>query len=922
MDRLRCFAFISSFSVTTSRFASVICAAILLVTMPLGHAAKLEKIQTIEGITEYQLSNGLQVLLFPDQSKDTTTVNITYKVGSKHENYGETGMAHLLEHLLFKGSKKFADITKDLKAMGADYNGTTSFDRTNYFETFKATDKNLMWALDMEADRMVNSFVSAKDLESEMTVVRNEFERSENSPWAILRQRIMSVALDWHNYSNSPIGARSDIENVKIENLQAFYKKYYQPDNATLIVAGKFDEELALKTIKKTFGKIKKPKRILPEFYTLDPVQDGNREITLRRVGSEQVIASVYRVPPGSHSDFAALSVLSEVLGSEPSGRLHKNLNEKKLASFTAAFAYQQREPGLFFAVALGDLNTDIEASKKSLLETVETIKDKPITAEELERAKRSILKNIELAFNNSQNISVELSEWIGIGDWRLMFIERDRIEAVTQEDVQRVAEYYLIESNRTFGQFIPTEAPVRAEIPEAPNVAEIVEGYKGKKTIVQGEAFDASLENIAKREIRTNKGGIQISAVPIKTRGESVFLEARFGIGTESSLDGKAIAREFMADMLMMGAKNYTREQISDQLDILKAKGGFSSNPQAVLASFETTRENLPKLISLIHEVLTTATFPEKEFELLKSQQLTLLTSSITQPRSLAFSSFYTALNKSPKGSLHYYYPIEEKISTLKSTKLSDVKKLYSDVMGASNVQIGIAGDFDSAAITKLIFDKFSSWKNPSPYQYTTFPFQDVEKVLQEIETPDKKNAVFVAGKNIPITNNHEDAAAMHVATRIIGGGSLSSRLADRIRKKDGLSYGVGAVARIPNMDKNGQWIAYAISAPQNTEKVEAAFKEEMTKVFNDGVTNEELTSAIDSLLDEAKVSRSDNQTLARSVRDLLFENSSIENEIEFQKKLRNVTVDQVNAVIKKYLSTDDMTIIKAGDFANATKE
>lgn len=910
MDRLR----------RLTRLTLVVITATLAFA-PLGFAAKVEKVQTIEGITEYTLSNGMQILLFPDQSKDTTTVNITYKVGSKHENYGETGMAHLLEHLLFKGSKKNPNVTKALNDIGAQFNGTTWLERTNYYETFKATDENLVWALNMEADRMVNSFVSAEDLESEMTVVRNEFERGENIPWRILYQRVNSVALDWHNYGNSTIGARSDIENVKIENLQAFYKKYYQPDNAILIVAGKFDEKLALKTIQKSFGKIKKPKRKLPHFYTLDPVQDGNRQVTLRRVGSEQAIAAAYRIAPGSHPDFAPLTVLSEILSNAPSGRLHKNLIEKNLATSAWAWANQQKEPGLFYVNVVSDLETDMQNTKKALLETLESIHKNPITNEEIERAKRSIQKEIDLAFNDSQKISIELSEWIGIGDWRLMFIERDRIEAVTLEDVQRVAEHYLVESNRTFGQFIPTENPIRAEIPEAPEVAGLVEGYQGKKTISQGEVFDATLENIAKRELRTEKDGIKIAVVPIKTRGESVFIEARFGIGSEASLQGKSLAFEFMSNMLMMGTKNYTREQLSDQLDILKSKGGFSSDSQAVFAWFETTKDNLPELVSLMHEILKTANFPEKEFDLLKSQQITQLTAATTNPQALAFSTFYSALNKSPKGSIHYYYPINEKIEALKKLTLADVKKVYKEMLGADSVQFGIAGEFDNNKVTKLILDKFSGWNNPTQYEYSTFEFQNVEKVTKSIETPDKKNAVFVAGKNLKLTHTDDDAAAMYVATRIIGGGALSSRLADRIRQKDGLSYGVGAVARLPKMDKNGQWIAYAISAPENTEKVEKAFKEEMSKVLNEGVTEDEVKSAIDSLLDEAKVARSNNKNLAQSLRDLYFEDRTISDEIAFQKKLRALTVKDINQVIKKYLSTDDMTIIKAGDFANASK-
>ena len=221
----------------------------------------VEKITSIEGITEYRLKNGLQVLLFPDVTQETITVNVTYKVGSKHENYGETGMAHLLEHLVFKGTPRHPNIPKELTDHGAEPNGTTWTDRTNYFETFSATDENLNWALDLEADRMVNSFIRKEDLDSEMTVVRNELENGENSPVRVLISRMLAASYDWHNYGKSTIGAISDLENVKIENLKAFYKKYYQPDNATLIVTGKIDEDKTIKLVNKYFSKIKKPKR-------------------------------------------------------------------------------------------------------------------------------------------------------------------------------------------------------------------------------------------------------------------------------------------------------------------------------------------------------------------------------------------------------------------------------------------------------------------------------------------------------------------------------------------------------------------------------------------------------------------------------------------------------------------------------------
>ncbi len=881
-----------------------------------AQAAKISELRSIEGITEYAMSNGLQILLFPDESKNTITVNITYRVGSKHENYGETGMAHLLEHLLFKGSKKHPDITREITEHGAQANGTTWLERTNYYATFKASEDNLDWALSMEADRMVNAFIAEDDLASEMTVVRNEFERGENLPWRILLQRIYATALDWHNYGNSTIGARSDIENVKIENLRAFYKKYYQPDNATLIVAGKFARERTLKLIDKHFGKLKKPKRTLPEFYTRDPVQDGERSVILRRVGGEQAVAAAYRIPSGAHEDFPAISVLASIIGDSPSGRLHKSLVEQQLATATWAWPNQQKEPSLLYFNASANLETDIGKTQAALLQTLENIASTPITEQEVERAKRRLLKGIELAFNDSQRISINLSEWIGIGDWRMLFINRDRLEQVALADVQRVAQYYLVAANRTLGKFVPTAQPVRAEITAAPDIAGLVAGYEGKKTIVQGEVFDATLDNVAAREIRVERDGIRISAVPIKTRGESVFLEMRLGFGSEQSLAGKRFIRELAADMLLRGTERLDREQLQDEFDRLKARGGISSDPQSIYAFFETTRANLPEVVDLVHEVLTSANFPAKEFALLKSQKLSRLTSDSTDPQALAFNQMLVTLNTYPSGHMYDASTLAEIIAGIESVSLEDVRAFYRGYIGGDNIQVGIAGDFDHQAIAQQIFRKFAGWPNPLPYQRAIVRHDDVAPRQERIDTPDKQNAVFVAGRNLDINHRHADAPALYVATRILGGGFLNSRLASRIRQQDGLSYGVGAFVRLSRINKSGRWMAYAISAPQNTARVAAAFVEEMQRAYNDGFSEEELRTAVDGLLDEAKVKRSNNRILAQSLRDIYRDDSSLLEEKAIQDKIRALRVEDINAVMKKYLDPARMSVVKAGDF------
>lgn len=881
------------------------------------------RVTSVEGITEYRLANGLRVLLFPDQSKQTVTVNITYLVGSKHENYGETGMAHLLEHMVFKGTPKHPNIPQELTEHGARPNGTTWLDRTNYFETFAATEENLKWALDLEADRMINSFIAKKDLESEMTVVRNEFESGENDPFSVLLERVMSTAYLWHNYGKSTIGARSDIENVPIERLQAFYKMYYQPDNAVLTVAGKIDEEKTLALINEYFGVIPKPERKLPVFYTQDPVQDGERNVSLKRVGDIQVAIVAYHIPPGSHEDFAAMDVLTQVIGSEPSGRLHKALVDPKKASGASAFNFQLHDAGLLFGYAEILKEKSLEDAKTTMLQAFDNTIKNPPTAEEVERAKNELIKQTELSFNSSDRIGITLSEFIGMGDWRLLFIHRDRVKAVTVEDVKRVAEKYLKADNRTVGVFIPTEKPDRSEIPAAPDVAALVKDYKGTQTVSTGEAFDPSPENIESRTKRHKlANGAEIALLSKKTRGESVQVRMTFRFGDEKSLANRGAAGEYAASMLNKGTSNHTRQQIKDELDKLKANVNISGNAMQLNVSIETTRPNLPQVVKLVTEILREPSFPADEFEKLKNEEIAGIESQRSEPQSLAFIKLQKHINPYAKSDPRYVESFDESIQSIKTLKLEEVKKFYTDFYGASNATIAVVGDFDDAGVQSLLAESFGSWKSPAAYARLVYKYTPVTVINESVETPDKANAFFVSAMNLELRDDNPDYGALVIGNYMLGGGFLNSRLAVRIRQKEGLSYGVGSQLSANSLDNYGTFLSYAIYAPENVDKLETAYKEEIQKVITEGFTAEELAAAKSGWLQSRQVTRAQDAALAGTLNNYLFIKRNLKWDEELEKKVAGLTVEQVNAAMKKYIKAEQINYVKAGDFSKAKKK
>jgi zinc protease len=887
--------------------------------------AQITKTASVEGITEYKLdSNGMKVLLFPDNSSQTITVNITYKVGSRHEGYGEKGMAHLLEHLVFKGTPNHPNIPKELSDHGARPNGTTWYDRTNYFETFNATDENLDWALDLEADRMVNSYIAKKDLESEFSVVRNEFESGENSPTSVLMKSVISSGFLWHNYGQSTIGNRSDIERVPIENLKAFYKKYYRPDNAVLMVTGKFNTEKTLKLIEEKFGKIKNPSAPLKYVPTIEPPQDGEKRVVLNRVGDLQVLSAMYHTPAGSDKDHAALAIVENVLTDQPSGRLYKALIDGKKASSMWSFAPFTKEPSfMYFNIDVPSDKSLVEA-ENTMLGLFDNLSKNPITEEELKRAKSNLLKQQDRVFRNSSYLGTYMSEFIGAGDWRLAFIFRDRIEKMTLADVNAAMSKYFIKTNRTVGNFVPTKNPERVAIPHTEGVDELVKSYKGKKALGTGEAFDVSYNNIEKR-LNTGtlpKSNIEYGFIKKDNRGKTVSVSFTFRNGAEKDLMNKGLVARYTASMMNKGTANRTRQQIEDELSAIKSSVSIRGGNGRTYVNISSTEENLPKALELMTDMLKNPKFDEAELEKIKTRALANLERNKTEPTFLASRKAGQINQKYKKGHPLYRMSIEEEIQAVKDVTVDKLKSYYKDFYGISNNATLIAiGNMDEEKLKGYFEENFGDFKSKLSFTPVADKYSANKAANESIKTPDKKNAFTTGSLSFECSQDDEDYAALQVAGEIFGGGFLNSRIANRLRQKDGVSYGAGGGVSVDgdNKDKNSVMYIYAIYAPQNAAKVQKGFQEEIKRFIEGGVTQEELDGVIKGWVQAKAVSRAKDRELSGLINNNLYYDRDFDFHRNLEAKVKKLTVEDVNRVIKKYFKNyEKWTVVNAGDFKN----
>ena len=889
----------------------------LLLCAPLVALAALKPVASVEGISEYRLPNGLQVLLAPDASKPTTTVNLTYRVGSRHESYGETGMAHLLEHLLFKGTPRFPTVWAEFTKRGMAANGSTWLDRTNYFASFSANDANLGWYLDWLADSMTASFIARKDLDSEMTVVRNEMENGENNPGQILFEKTMAAMYQWHNYGKSTIGARADVENVDIARLQAFYRRYYQPDNATLIVSGKFDPARVLGLVETQFGKLKKPTRRLPALYTLEPVQDGERAVTLRRVGGNPQLMSAYHAVPGAHPDHAAVEVLALVMGDTPSGRLHKRLTEARLAAGTWAWTTGLHDPGFIAFGAEIAPGQSPDAAREALLTTVESAATEPITAAELARAQTKWINAWEQQYADPQRVGVALSETVAQGDWRLFFLLRDRIRDLKLADVQRVAIEWLVPANRTLGSYLPTDKPLRAPAPANVDVAQQMKSFVPQAASKVAAAFDATPAHI---DARTQRGrlasGVQVALLPKPTRGEAVSATLTLRVGDLASLAGQAEALTLLGAMLDKGTPSLSRQQVQDRLDALQAELRFGfADIGALTATVQTRREHLPAVIELVGALLRQPAFDVAVLDEVKRQALTAIEAQRKEPEALVDEALNRHGNPYPRGDIRHARSFDERVQDIRATTVDALRAAHGRLFGAGRAEFAAVGDFDAAAARAALERAFSGWSSVTPYVRVPTPLVAPPPTRLVFTTPDKQNATLMVRLAIPLSDNDADYPALMMANYLLGSGG-SSRLWKRIRETDGLSYDVYAFVRWSSREAHSIWQAGAIFAPANRDKVEAAFKEEVERARQGGFTARELDEGKRGLLSFRNLSRAQDRNLSRALAANIDLERTMAKSAEVDTQLQALTLEQVNAALRKYIDPGRFVVGVGGDF------
>jgi zinc protease len=541
----------------------------------------------------------------------------------------------------------------------------------------------------------------------------------------------------------------------------------------------------------------------------------------------------------------------------------------------------------------------------------VEGVARDKVSAEELERARTTLLNEFEKAQLESSALVRSLSEFIATGDWRLFFLYRDRLRKVTLADVQRVAGQYLKPANRVLGEFVPAERPDRAEIPPTPSLQSALAGYAGGEAMRLGEAFDPSPQNIDQRTVKKQlSNGIRAAFLPKQTRGGRVVATLTLHWGDEKSLTNRETACSFAGAMLMRGTRARSRAELKDALERLNAAVHLNGEG----AHIEVRGENLVPALELVAEALREPAFSRSEFDEMKRAALTGAEAQRQEPSSLASVRLARHLHEYAPGHPHYTPTVEERIELIRKTTLEDAIACYRELYGATGADFVAVGDFDPEAVARAVDRLLGPWRTPRPFRRVPSRYFDRPGFEDSLVTPDKANAALRAGVNVRMRDDHPDFPALVLANHLLGGSS-TARMPARVREKEGLSYSTYTTFSSSAFDEAASFRVGSIFAPQNRARVERAIREELGRAVREGFSAAEVEAARRSVLEARRLARSQDRALASRLGHYLFVKRTFAWDVDFEKKIAALTAEQVNAALRRHIDPARLAVVVAGD-------
>lgn len=875
----------------------------------------------IGDIVECLLPNGLRLLVFPDSSSATVAFSLTYIAGSRHEMFGEYGVAHLLEHLMFTGTARFPDLLRQFADRGIRTNANTTPDRTTYFATMVPEPHSILWALEAEADRMLACTFAQDDLDRERDVTLNEIEEISNNVLASLQQRVAAVAYQRHGYGRSVLGLPSDIESLDLGVVRTFYQRFYRPDNAVLAIAGNVEVSWIVDAVVSVFENVSSPSQPLVKRQNTEPPQDAERQVQFRNDAGEHWVMTAFHVPAALHPDYEAVAVLGRVLSSHASGRIERALVASGPAALVGADLAHSHDPGLMRHFVSLPRTVSPAATLEQMLPIFNDL-HMTLSDDEVERGKRALTGDLNHTLTDGTRFVQAVGEYVGAGDWRLGFMHRAQIRELTLADVQRVAGKYLLPNNRTVGLLIAGQAPRRVRIPSAS------EGRRSLPPSMPCEGGDRLRQTGTrcgdtggKKAVEaTLNGGHRLVLFPKRSPGDKTVACVRLHYGDEQSLFGRAAAAQALACMLARRTARRSRLVVNDALEALGTKIRINGGAGYCRLTIETEQAYLRDALELVGEMLREPLFTCDELDEWRRAQCAATVAICHEPRQIARLMLERHIRPYPVGDPRYVPLPDERISELTALSPDTLYQLHQELLGASFGATAIVGHVDAGGsdVPGTIERLFGSWPSPSRHVWPVIKYQSVAAANITVAVRDKPNAAVIAALPVQMSENDPSYAALLVAAYVVGGG-LNSRLATRLRQRERLSYMVGARLTTTPLSNRSVFSAYAVCNPRQIGRLEELLLTELQAAVRLGVTEPEMNSAKTALVRTRIVQRGSDVALAEGIATDSAFGLGVDRRQQLDLRVMAVTADTVSEVFSQHIKPTDLTIAKAGEFSGS---
>ncbi|MBE9005928.1 insulinase family protein [Fortiea sp. LEGE XX443] len=886
------------------------------------------------------LENGLTVLTKEVQTAPVVTVQMWYKVGSGNEESGVNGIAHQLEHMMFKGTKnRPIQFGKLFSALGSDSNAFTSYDQTAYYGTVER-DK-LKALLVLEADRMQNSLIAPEQLASEKRVVISELQGYENSPEYRLNRAVMQAVFPNHAYGLPVGGTKADVETFQVEQVREYYRKFYTPDNAVLVIVGDFQTTKTLETVQEIFGKLPKRQGAGEEFFTQHglnaplPLTELSTPLILREQGAAAMLQVIYPLPKLNHPDIPALEVMDYILTEGRNSRLYQVLVESGLASEVSASVASLREAGWYELLVTADDHQDLKKIETVLNRAIANLAQKGVKPEEITRAKMQLEAGVILSNRDITSQGMQLgNDETTTGDYRYTERYLAAVNQVTAADIVDVVKKYLKPEMRVVGLFQPTDQNTTETAGEKLHLNQTTENLSAGTDVTSSEVdkylppMDETTEVVkqvshggshisstpALPEQFTLANGLQVLLLPDKST-PTVTLNGHIKAGTEFDLENKAGLASFVADNLMSGTKSKNALTLAKAVEERGASLDFTAYREGVRIEGDSLAADLPILIQTLADAVKNSTFPKKELDLYRQQALTDLKQELDDPTEVAKRIFVQSIY--PKQHPLHSFPT---LKSLQQIKREDVITFKAKHYRPDTTVLVILGDFEPTQVRSLLQKELGDWQvsgQPPQLQYPTVNVPD--SVIRVNPVLSGKTQAMTFMGNTGITRQNPRYYAALVLNQILGGDTLSSYLGTEVRDRQGLTYGIYSYLQA---QKNAGtfWIEMQTS-PEDSNKAIASTRKLLQEIHQQGVTANDVDTAKNTLVSNYNVSLADPEELAHKMLMNQVYGMNIAELRSFTDKIKQVTLAQVNQAARELLHPDKIVVVTAGPSVVADK-